>query len=145
MKKLVVLLFILIGAILAVKGQKTVPENIKKDFQLKYPEAKAVKWDNEGGKEWEAEFQMNGKDMSTSYDLSGKWLESETAIAFEKLPSAARNIINNEYIGYKTVEILILENPQMKGYEVALKKGESRITIIFKNDGTVLRRETSGK
>lgn len=140
MKKLVIVTFLLSVTFLSANGQKSVPENIKKEFMQKYPEAKVVKWDNEEGNEWEAGFQLNGKEMSASYDMTGRWLESEAAITFDMLPPAAQNTIKTDYSGFKPVETLILENPQMKGYEVVLKKGNNRVTIVFKSDGTILKK-----
>ena len=68
MKNIIILLFVSALFASPAFGQKTVPENVKKEFAKKYPAVQAVKWGSEEANEWEAEFKMNGKEMSASYD-----------------------------------------------------------------------------
>jgi Putative beta-lactamase-inhibitor-like, PepSY-like len=121
-------------------SQKSAPENIKKEFARKYPAAQNVKWGSEEANEWEAEFKMNGKEMSASYDNAGKWLETETGVALKELPAAVTSAIKKEFAGYKTGEMSIIESPGLKGYEIALKKGETALEVIFDNNGIVLKK-----
>ena len=121
-------------------SQKSAPENIKKEFAKKYPTAQNVKWGSEGDNEWEAEFKMNEKEMSASYDNSGKWLETETEISSKELPSEVTSTIKEEFAGYKTGEMSIIENPELKGFEIALKKGKTSLEVIFDNNGIVLKK-----
>lgn len=131
-------LFYLFSA--SASGQKSAPENIKKEFGKKYPTAQNVKWDREGDNEWEAEFKMNDKEMSESYDNSGKWLETEIEISSKELPAAVTSSIKKEFEGYNTGEVSVIENPDLKGYEIALKKGETSLEVIFANNGSVLKK-----
>jgi uncharacterized membrane protein YkoI len=121
-------------------GQKNLPENIKKEFDKKFPSAQSVKWSSESPDEWEAEFKMDGKKMSVSFDNSGKWLESETAISEKELPQAVLTTLNKEFPGYKKNAVEILENPQMKCFELALKKGESSLEVVIDNDGKIIKK-----
>jgi hypothetical protein len=121
-------------------SQKSVPENIKKEFVKKYPTAQNVKWGSEGDNEWEAEFKMNGKEMSASYDNSGKWLETETEVSSKEIPAAVTASLKKDYAGYKTGEISLIENPEIKGYEIALKKGELSLEVILDKNGVVLKK-----
>jgi len=130
------------SAILSVmaSGQKNVPENIKKEFAEKYPSAQNIKWASEEANEWEAEFKINGTEMSASYDNKGTWLESETEITAKDLPSTVTNTLAKEFEGYKTGEISAIENPRMKGFELALKKGGTTIEVVIDNTGKVLKK-----
>jgi hypothetical protein len=121
-------------------SQKSAPENIKKEFAKKYPAAQNVKWDRQGDNEWEAEFKMNEKEMSASYDNSGKWLETETEVSSKELPAAVTSTIKKEYAGYKNGEMSIIENPELIGYEIALKKGETSLEVILDNSGIVIKK-----
>ena len=107
---------------------------------MKFPAAQNVKWGKEEDNEWEAEFKMNGKEMSASYDNSGKWLETETEISSKDLPATISAAIKIEFSGYKTGEMSLVENPVLNGYEIALKKGESSLEVIFDINGTVLKK-----
>jgi len=121
-------------------SQKSAPENVKKEFAGKFPAAQNVKWSSEEDNEWEAEFKMNGKEMSASYNNSGKWLETETEISSKELPAAITASLKKEFGGYKTDEISLLESPELKGYEIALKKGESSLEVVFDKNGLVLKK-----
>jgi len=140
MKKLFFLsvMFLAFGVIAC--GQKNVPQPVNTAFSQKYPAAAAVKWASEEANEWEAEFKLNGKEMSASFDNSGKWLESETEITVKELPAAISGSLAKEFEGFKADEISILESPKLKGFEVGLKKGETVLEVVFDNAGKVLKK-----
>ena len=123
-------------------SQKNPPENVKKEFNQKYVGAKSVSWSSEKKNEWEAEFKLNGKEMSACFDNSGKWLETEAEVNVKDLPAAVANTLKNEFAGFKTDEISTVENPEMKGYEFALKNKESKLTVVIGADGKVLEKES---
>ncbi len=123
-------------------SQKNPPENVKKEFSQKFADAKSIKWDSEEANEWEAEFKINGKEMSACFDNTGKWLETEAEVSAEELPSAVTSTLKNEFPGFKAGESSTIENPEMKGFEIALKK-EKEMTVIIGTDGTVLKKESS--
>jgi hypothetical protein len=121
-------------------SQNNLPENVHKEFAKKYPAAQSVKWDSESANEWESEFKMDGKKMSACFDNSGKWIESETAISEKELPVAVINTLNTEFQGYKKSPVEIFENPEMKGFELTLKKGESSLEVVIDNSGKIIKK-----
>jgi hypothetical protein len=125
-------------------SQKNPPENVKKEFSQKFADARSVKWGSEEANEWEAEFKINGKEMSACFDNTGKWLETEEEVSTKELPSAVTNTLKNEFPGFEAGESSTIENPEMKGFEIALKNKEKEMTVIIGSDGTVLKRESSG-
>lgn len=137
-------LFILIIAFALISvsafSQKNPPENVKKEFTIKYASAQAVKWDSEEKNEWEAEFKMDGKKMSACFDNSAKWIESETEITEKELPASVVNTLNKDFQGYKKGHIEIFESPEMKGFEIGLKKGETSLEVISDNKGIILKK-----
>lgn len=60
-------------------NQTKVPDKVSAAFAAKYPSAQNVKWDKESATEFEAEFVMNGKKMSASFDADGNMITQETA------------------------------------------------------------------
>ena len=124
-------------------SQKNPPENVKKEFSQKFSDAKSVKWGSEEANEWEAEFKINGTEMSACFDNSGKWLETEAEVKAKDLPSAVTNTLKNEFSGFKIGESSTIENAEMKGFEIALKNKETEITVIIGSDGTVLKKGLS--
>jgi predicted transcriptional regulator len=129
----------------AACSQKNPPDNVKNVFSQKFADAKSVKWGSEKANEWEAEFKMNGKEMSACFDDAGKWLETEAEVSVKELPVAVTNTLRNEFSNYKTIEISNIESPEMKGFEFALKNKETEITVIIGADGIVLKKEATVK
>jgi hypothetical protein len=140
MKKSIILMVAFAIISLPAFCQKNVPEIVKKEFAKRYPAAQTIKWSSEETNEWEAEFKINGTEMSASYDNKGTWLESEAEITIKDLPAAVTNTLTKEFPGYKTGEMSAIENPQMKGFELALKKGGISLEVVFDNMGKVLKK-----
>ncbi len=140
MKNLVILVVVFAFISVSAFSQKNPPEIVKKDFTKKYATAQSVKWDSEEKNEWEAEFTMDGKKMSASFDNSGKWIESETVIAEKELPSSVVSTLVKDFQGYKKGHIEIFESLEMKGFELGLKKGETSIEVIIDNSGKILKK-----
>jgi len=122
-------------------SQKNPPDNVKKEFSQKFVGAKSVKWESEKANEWEAEFKINGKEMSACFDNAGIWLETEAEVSAKELPAPVANTLKNEFPGFKTDEISTIENPEMKGFEVALKNKKTELTVIIGAEGTILKKE----
>jgi hypothetical protein len=139
MKNLIILATLLLGLTFIASGQKVAPESVKKVFGQKYAAAKSVKWSSESANEWEAEFTLNGKEMSAAFDNSGKWLETETEISSKELPASVSATLAKEFEGYKAGEMSIVESPELKGFEIALKKGEKALEVVIDANGKVLK------
>jgi hypothetical protein len=140
MKNIFILLVVFSISSVPAFSQKNAPENVKKEFAKKYPAAQAVKWASEEANEWEAEFKVNGTEMSASFDNKGTWLETETEITSKDLPEAITNTLAKDFAGFKTGEMSTIEDPKMKGYELALKKGETSLEVVFDNSGKVIKK-----
>ncbi len=140
MKNLVILVMVFAFIYVPAFSQKNPTEIVKKEFTKKYAAAQSVKWDSEEKNEWEAEFTMDGKKMSASFDNSGKWIESETVITEKELPASVVSTLNKDFQGYKKGHIQIFESLEMKGFELGLKKGETSIEVIIDNSGKILRK-----
>lgn len=145
MKKLSFLFVLFLASGIIACGQKNVPQPVNTAFAQKYPTAKSIKWASEEANEWEAEFTMNGKEMSAAFDNSGKWLESETGISVKELPVGVTAALAKEFAGFKADEVSILDSPDLKGYEVGLKKGEAELEAVFDNSGKVLKKTDVSK
>ncbi len=145
MKIFIMVSIMFLGIGLIACSQKNVPENVKKEFAQRFAGAKSVKWDNESANEWEAEFKLNGKEMTAAFDGSGKWLETEVELSIKDLPQAVSNVLKTEFKDYMTGEVSTVENPEMKGYEIALKNKEEKIAVIIGADGNILKKEAAGE
>jgi hypothetical protein len=140
MKNSIILTTVFVFISVTAFSQKNPSEIVKKEFAKKYATAQSVKWDNEEKNEWEAEFFMDGKKMSASFDNLGKWIESETSIDEKELPASVVNTLNKDYQGYKKGAIEIFEDSKIKGFEMSLKKGDISVEVLIDNNGTIIKK-----
>lgn len=140
MKNAIILsvLFLCIGLIAC--SQKNVPDNVRKEFSRKFVGAKSVKWDSETANEWEAEFKLDGRKMSACFDSLAVWTVTETVISEKELPAPVVSTINTQFNGFKKTLIEIYDSPEMKGFELGLKKGETAVEVILDKDGKILKK-----
>jgi hypothetical protein len=143
MKNLVIIIFSFSLISASVFCQKNPPENVKREFVKKYTTAQSVKWDNEEKNEWEAEFRMEGKTMSASYDDSSRWIETETEITEKELPASVVSTLERDFRDFKKGHIEIFESPEVKGYEISLKKGSTFVEIVFDNNGKIIKKNNA--
>jgi hypothetical protein len=143
MKNLVMAIVVVAFVSLNACGQakKEAPANIKTAFSQKFPKATKVKWENENDKEWEAEFKMDGKEYSASYDLNGAWMETENEISAKEIPAAVKTTLDKEFAGYKVGESEISENAEGKVYEFELKKGGDKLETSIDLTGKLIKKE----
>ncbi len=120
---------------LVASAQKTPPAVVSSTFKQMFKSAEKVKWDMEEANEWEAEFMLSGKETSASFDLSGKWLETESEIEANQLPAIVKTAIEKEYKGAKMGEASKIETPDFNGYEIALKQNGKSFEVHATKDG----------
>ena len=124
MKNLILL--IMIASIVSLNSccqlSKGVPEKVTSSFIQKFPDVQNVKWEKENDQEWEAEFEMDGKEYSANYNIDGTWLETEYAV--KDIPAAIQATLDSEFPGFEIEESEISETPKGTFYEFEMKKGE---------------------
>lgn len=140
---LVVVFLLAGGAVLSsfMQDKIEVPAIVKKALSEKYSDAEDVEWEMENDTDYEAEFELNKKEMSAVFRADGTWLQTETEVDKIDLPEAVKAAIKKSFPAYKIEETEILERPNMSlAYEVELEnKDDIEIEIIFAADGTILK------
>lgn len=117
------------------------PKSVADNFNMKFQDATKVKWDQEEKNEWEAEFKLNGTEISASFDNAGKWLETETEVNKKNLPEKVKNAVNAAYSDWKTESAESIETPSFKGYELGIEKGKEEHDILVSGDGKITVKE----
>ena len=79
-------------------AQKTDPSAVHEAFSKKFPGVSAVEWDKENAREWEAEFEQNGKQLSANFRTDGAWLETETEILVSELPASVQAALKGKKV-----------------------------------------------
>jgi len=124
-------------------AQKTPPAAVTNAFSQRFAKAEKVKWDKEEANEWEAEFMLSGKELTASFDLEGKWLETEAEIEKSELPEVVKSAIEKQYAGAKLGECARIESPEFNGYEIALKLKGKEIEVQSTKDGVLKENDES--
>ena len=139
---LVVISLLAGGAVLSsfVSDKIEVPTIVKKALSEKYSDAEDVEWEMENDTDYEAEFELDKREMSAVFSADGTWLQTETEVDKSDLPEAVKAAIKKSFPAYKTEETEMLERLNMPlAYEVELEtKDDVEIEVIFAADGTVL-------
>ncbi len=139
--KTTILVLCLAVICLVTNAQKTPPVVVSKAFAEKFKSAEKVKWSMEDAKEWEAEFMLNGKESSASYDLSGKWLETEMEIKKADLPAAVKTSLDKEFAGAKIEEVNHIDSPDFTGYEIGLESKGKNYEVKATKEGKLTSKE----
>ena len=140
MKKLVVTILIASAIPVVAPAQQLseskVPAVVKEAFEKRYHVPK-VSWEKEGVN-YEANFRVNGKSMSSIIDKNGTILETETNIAPGDLPKAAQSYLKEHYAGTKVKSAAKVLN--IKG-EVNYEAEANGKDVVFDENGKFLKEE----
>lgn len=137
-KKKIVLTLFFIGILynsIAFAGDP--PEIVTAAFKEKFPGAEKVKWDKENQHEYEAAFMWNGIKYSANFSDKGAWLETESPVAVQELPTAVQINFTQQHPQIKEYHVSKIEfaNGTMK-FEFECKKGLQTIEYFYLTDGT---------
>ncbi len=147
MRKLILLIAAFTTVSLTASAQKSmdVSTKVKTAFTQMFPTATHIKWDKESKSEWEAEFKMAGKEYSANFDMDGNWKETEYEISSTAIPTVVRITLDKEFAGYKIKESEISETAKGKVYEFALKNGYKTVEAVIAPNGKVLNKEVKNE
>ena len=77
------------------------------------------------------------------------WLETEMEIKFSKLPESVKAVLKADYAEYKVEEVVWVETPDGKFYEVEVeleKRGqELEFEILFSQDGKIISKKAENE
>ncbi|MBC7556032.1 MAG: PepSY-like domain-containing protein [Chryseobacterium sp.] len=137
MKKPIVALSIIFalvaGTITAQQMTKggEIPVAVKNAFKKEYPQVKKVSFDDEHGT-YEAEFKLNGKDMSVTYTANGTKQETETSLSINELPKSVISYVAAKKYGKIKEAARIVKADGSVVYEAEVKSGD----LLFNENGT---------
>jgi Putative beta-lactamase-inhibitor-like, PepSY-like len=109
-------------------------------FQQKFPTATKVKWEKENDTEYEANFNMNGLKYSANYSTKGEWLETESPIAFDKLPPKVTEAFQALHKNQKVKSASLIETSSgTTKYELEYRKGLKMVELFYDENGNELK------
>jgi hypothetical protein len=142
--KTLILIFavtLLLGFTACSQSGKDAPTAVRTAFAQKFSNATRIKWGMENDKEWEAEFQMDGKKYSANFDNAGTWMETEYQVSIEELPDAVRTTLDQETAGSKIKLSEVTETKDGKAFEFVLSKGENETELVIDSAGNITNKE----
>ena len=123
------------------------PASVVKELMENSVDAKAtdVKWDKEG-KESEASFKLDGKDISIVFDAKGNALETETKIEISQLPKGVEKYVTDNYKGFKISEAakIIDANGEIT-FEAEITKDKVKKDLFFDSKGNIDKKDMSNE
>ena len=145
LKHKIMKLFRSISIVLLLAGTTACSQNtpgaVTDAFKTKFSNAQNVKWDKENDSEWEAEFEMDGKEYSANFESDGTWKETEHEIQKSEIPENVQRTLDTEFSGYDIEESEISEKAEGSVYEFELEKGESNLEVAIDSNGKVTKKE----
>lgn len=103
-----------------------------------YPQARIIEMDKDR-KTIEVDIiDSNNIKRDVYFDLSFRWLRTETDIRRDALPAEVTNRIANEYVGWYIDSAKLIDTPQDSYYLVEIDKGEREKDIKIDATGNIL-------
>ena len=114
--------------------EKEVPMAVKKAFMKDNPKIMDAKWSKDG-KNFEAEFVINGVPTAETYYANGKLKEDETEMEVSALPQSIKDYVKANYKGAKIKEASKLLSKGITTYEAEVNGKD----LIFSANGKYLK------
>lgn len=132
---------LLLVSFTAFAQQGKAPKELQNSFSKLYPKATDVKWDKEG-KEFEASFKLDGKDISIVFDAKGNAIETETKIEISQLPKGVEKYVIDNYKGFKISEAAkIVDAKGEVTFEAEITKDKVKKDLLFDSKGNIDKKD----
>lgn len=98
-------------------------------------------YEEEGEKESVFGFYQNGNYKEVIFDRNGTWLLTRSEIDLVNLPASISSVIKSEFGIFTYENIIQIEIPGDRKYEVEISTESQYITLIFNNQLQLISRE----
>lgn len=120
------------------------PDRVLNAFEKQYPNKKAT-WSMEVGmKEDDIKFEAKfytGKTLEYAlYDGQGVFKSYKTSLIFIKLPKNIQTYVNKNYPKWIKQSFSVLDDRNVKRYEIEVKKSSTNYNLIFDSEGNYLKK-----
>ena len=115
-----------------------IPKSVLKAFATRFPFVKADFWVMVE-LNYQVQFEQNGRVKTAEFDKKGKWINSETIVELQDIPSACTNYILANYKGYEYNIAIFEEIPNGKFYCIGVATESDYQELIFDKEGNFLR------
>lgn len=116
-----------------------VPQIVRQKFKTMYPKPDNLQWEKDAYN-YEAKFALKESEMAVTFDVEGLWLRTITKITATALPVAVNDYTTKNYDGYSVIDACTIKSAKdTERYQVVLKKGGTKTTLLFDMSGNIIR------
>ncbi len=134
----VALLFVLCAV--AVRAQD-IPASVETAFTQRFANAEGIVWDELEEGEFTATFILKGIEMSARFDADGGWILTMVYLEDTDVPSAVQKAIAKQFPEYDMYDVVRVENPNGRYYEMTLESEENALVVQVGETGKILKKE----
>lgn len=138
-RRFLLLLFVLVAAITHAQIRK-IPAEVTDAFAARYPHAEKVSWRDKVSY-FEAQFMLNGFEMSAGFNSKGDWQRTERKIKFSDLPDDVEDgFLKSKYADWEKGSVVeIDEDSEPVIYRILVKKNIQKKYLFFTTSGKLNR------
>ena len=138
-RRFLLLLFVLVAAIAHAQIRK-IPAEVTDAFAARYPHAEKVSWRDKVSY-FEAQFMLNGFEMSAGFNSKGDWQRTERKIKFSDLPDDVEDgFLKSKYADWEKGSVVeIDEDSEPVIYRILVKKNIQKKYLFFTTSGKLNR------
>ncbi|HRH51388.1 MAG TPA: PepSY-like domain-containing protein [Panacibacter sp.] len=138
-RRFLLLLFVLVAAIAHAQIRK-IPAEVTDAFAARYPHAEKVSWRDKVSY-FEAQFMLNGFEMSAGFNSKGDWQRTERKIKFSDLPDDVEDgFLKSKYADWEKGSVVeIDEDSEPVIYRIVVKKNIQKKYLFFTTSGKLNR------
>ena len=132
-------LLTLFVSIAAAQGndEVQVPANVLEAFNILYPKMNDVAW-HYREPDFEANFKLDKRDISLSFDEEGFVTEVKNEIREFELPTDVNNLLVKKYSGWKIDKASHIEANGTVYYETVVEKEAQTLVLVFDREGDLM-------
>ncbi len=125
-------LFSILSLSTAMAGEIELPEAVKKNFEVRFPNASNIRWDGDSDTHYEVGFVMEGKEKIAVFLPDGTFKEIETEIKSNEIPKRVLKAIDKKFpLSTVTFALKIQRSNNSTVYELEVNTGLEEIDITL--------------
>lgn len=141
MKLTLFVLLFLFGSFMVHAQVRKIPSEVTEAFKTRYPHGEKVSWKDDITS-FEAQFILNGYEMTAYFTSKGDWLKSEKKIKFEELPAAVQNgFSKSKYTDWEKSSVSEVDKDEENiQYRIMVKKSAvQKKYLYFDTNGKLIK------
>ncbi len=127
---------------MAQNGQRNVPESILNTFQVEFPNATNINWQEQADMEWEVDFKEKGKEKEALFTREGELSETEVEITIDEVPQNIKDYTSQNYGSYEIDDVASITYADGRvNYELELEihGNDEDLELLFDSNGNFIR------